>query len=406
MARGRKIIGYGICGPGEAGRFMRETLEEFKRLCDETVIMLNGATLTELQPEIALLKEYGIPYRHDQREWGRMQWKIKEDFLSFHISKLALEGDVMVCLDMDERFDRHMSREWLLAMPFDAYKVFIVDLWNDPEHYKPESCFWNTRIWRWTGNIEWIRKPVHCGLAPRWAVAYNRYAPFLLIHKGLMLRATRQRKIERYEKYDPNARHLGKPYYAMLHSDTAEPFDEERLHSTIENEVATYKQTKPRSLPLMANPKGRFAYVRNPGGMTVDIPEKQLAETLKRGGFTFLGWADEADKEMEEMFAEEEAENTSPNPGAAPVDASGQARREGSYQRPMADEAAELAMLNGRDLPPAAGETVVTENVTMRNRVGLKEREQIRKTAQGRAPAKKKAVKKATKKAVKKAAKK
>lgn len=134
----------------------------------------------------------------------------------------------------------------------------------------------------------------------------------------------------------------------------------------------------------MANPKGRFAYVRNPGGMTVDIPEKQLAETLKRGGFTFLGWADEAEAEIEELFADDDAAPT--------------ATHDGAYQRPQADEAAELAMLEGKDVP-AAGETVVVAGVQRKSRVGLKERETIRKAA-------KKTPKKAVKKAVKKTAKK
>lgn len=349
-----RVIGYGICGPGEAKRYMRETLEEFARLCDEVMILCNN---THPDEEDAMIEEFGFHMVQDTREWGKLQWKIKEDFVSNHVSKIARPGDVMVCLDMDERFDRFMTKEWLLTMPFDAYKVFVVDLWNDPEHYKPESCFWNTRIWRWIGNTEWVRKPVHCGLAPRWANAYNRYAPFLLIHKGLMAKEDRERKIKRYEKYDPHAVHLAKPYYAMLHSDRADPFDEDALHETIATEVATYKQSKPRSTPTMANKKGRFAYVKNPGGNVYDIPEAQLQETLKRPGFEFIGWADDAAAEMEELFSED-GEEVSRKDGVVFRDRVGkdaiQKRRErafgtGSYQRGAADEKAEVDELNKRD---------------------------------------------------------
>ncbi len=397
-----QVIGYGICGPGESGRYMRETMEEFKRLCDRVVILCNNAGVGEYD----LIREYGFDIVEDEREWGRLQWKIKQEFMEEHIAPIASIGDVMVCLDMDERFHRSLSKDWLRRMPFDAYKVFIVDLWNDDKHYKPVSCFWNTRIWRWNGNIEWWAKPVHCGLSPKWAVAYNRYAPFILVHKGLMAKSDRDRKIKRYEKYDPHARHLAKPYYAMLHSDAAEPFDEDAIQDTISDEVATYKQSKPRSIPFMAQPKGRFAYVTNPGGITVDIPEKQLAETLKRPGFTFIGWADEAEREMEELFDEGdilEGDEDAPKP------------TRGSYQRSTRDEKAELDQRNKTDdadiddlsprdeadkLPEVGESTTARSGSVLRNRLGFKENDAIRQ-AKKNAESRKTAAKKSTKKAKK-----
>jgi hypothetical protein len=345
-----RIIGYGICGPGEAARFMRDTLNEFNRLCDETLILVNCPPGADVNPEIALIEEFGFHWTSDTREWGKLQWKIKQDFIETDIAALAREGDVMVCLDMDERFDRHLTKDWLRSMPFDAYKVFIVDLWNDEAHYKPESCFWNTRIWRWTGVTEWIAKPVHCGLAPRWAVAYNRYAPFILVHKGLMRKADRERKIARYEKYDPYAIHLGKPYYAMLHSDTAEPFDEEALHATIDAEVATYHQRRPTHLSIMSKPKGRFALVENPAGVTVDIPERQLEETLRRKGFTFIGWAGEAEQEIEDMFSEEAAETETPMSDSGPYDSIPH-NRVGMYEREELRQEQKAAAEDSGDAP-------------------------------------------------------
>lgn len=367
-----KVIGYGICGAGEAGRYMRETLEEFKRLCDEVVILVNAPAVPtdkggDLSAEIRLIKEFGFRYVEDRREWGKYQWKIKQDLLDGPIRSIASVGDVMIGLDMDERFDRSLTREWLLQMPFDAYHTFVVDLWNDEKHYKPESCFWKVQIWRWSGNVEWTAKPLHCGLVPRWAASYNRYAPFLQIHKGLMRKEDRARKIARYEKYDPHAQYLAKPYYAMIRSDTAEPFDEEQVRATIAREVSTYKQTKPRSIPPMSQPKGRFAYVTNPAGVQVDIPERMLDETLKRKGFTFVGWADEATKEIEEMFAEDNAP-----------------AREGSYQRGAAEEKKEVDALNARDdeaLSPDLSTAPEAPTVRTKSRVGMKENAQIKKPA-------------------------
>jgi len=87
-----KVIGYGICGPGEAGRYMKDTLDEFKRLCDAVIILCNNVD----QAEIDLIKEYGFEFRRDRREWGAHQWQIKQDFIQRDIQQLANEGDMLV----------------------------------------------------------------------------------------------------------------------------------------------------------------------------------------------------------------------------------------------------------------------------------------------------------------------
>jgi len=331
----KKIIGYGICGPGEAARYMRETLDCFKRLCDEVIILCNNCD----QPELDLIDEYGFKRVNDRREWGTHQWRIKQDFIERDIKQMANEGDVLVCLDMDEVLSERCTKEWLMEAPLDAYHVFIVDLWNDPQHFKPESCFWNVRIWKWNGETKFKPKPVHCGLAPEWAYYYHRHAPFLLLHKGLMVEEDRLRKIKRYEKYDPHAEHLDKQYYDMLKSNTARPFDEDAMADQIAEEVATYNQTKPRQ-SMNKKPKQRFAYVRNPHGETVDIPEKHLAQTLKRKGFEFIGYADEDTEEIESLFEDDEVgviPGSKPHPEPEPKN---------NYNRTPADEAAEVAERN------------------------------------------------------------
>lgn len=278
-----KIVGYGICAGGEAGRYMRQTMDEFKRLCDDTIILLNNAT----QGEWDLVNEYGFKAVVDNREWGKCQWLIKEDFLKDHVAKL--NPDFCVCLDMDEVLIPTCTKEWIQHAPFDAYHVYVVDLWNDDKHYKPESCFWNVRLFRWNGDTSFKQKPVHCGLAPQWAYYYHRHAPFMLKHYGLMDKEDRQQKIARYEKYDPTAKHLGRVYYQMLKSDSAKPFNEHELLGIIESEVASYKETKPKQ--KMEQKKQRFAYLENPGGITVDVPERDVAQTLRRKGFKFLHWS-------------------------------------------------------------------------------------------------------------------
>lgn len=337
-----KTIGYGICGPGEANRYMRATLEEFKRLCDEVVILCNNTGVEEHK----LIDEFGFKRVSDRREWGKFQWRIKQDFIERDIKQIAKEGDILVCLDMDEVFHKDLTREWLVNAPLDAYKVFIVDIWNDPDHFKLDSCFWNVRIWRWNGDTQFKVKPVHCGLAPEWTYKYNRHAPFILKHYGLMLKEDRDRKLKRYEKYDPTAEHLGQVYYDMLKDDSARPFDENQIQSQIVEEVATYKETKPREKTMSEKNKPRFAYVRNPHGEVIDIPEKHLQMTLKRGGFEFISWADEQEEEIEEMFSDDTSPLVEEEKEEKPT-----------YNRSTADEKAELDALNAKD-----GESITLNN--------------------------------------------
>ena len=335
-----KIIGYGICGAGESTRYMRETLEEFKRLCDEVIILCCNAG----QAEIDLIKEFDFEYRLDRREWGKFQWKIKQDFLERDIKLIANEGDMLVCLDMDEVLDSKLTKEWIRSAPLDAYHVFVVDLWNDREHYKPESCFWNVRLWRWNGLTKFKQKPVHCGLAPEWAYHYHRHAPFILKHYGLMDPEDRQRKVKRYERYDPKAEYLDKKFYKMLDESTAKPFNEELIHDTIEKEVNTYQQTKPRQMPKDQKKPERFAWVQNPHGIVIDIPEKHVKETLARKGFTFIGWADEAQEEIDRLFDDEETIEGAEETDEVLLDPS-----DGSYQRSTRSIEQDFKALNQAD---------------------------------------------------------
>src|SRR5436190_19713424 len=98
------VVGYGICGKGEAKRYLKATLEEFKRLCDTTIILLNHAG----EEERALIASYGFQMVTDDREWGKEQNHIKQDFVTHHVSKLT--PDWLVCLDMDEVFEPAFTR--------------------------------------------------------------------------------------------------------------------------------------------------------------------------------------------------------------------------------------------------------------------------------------------------------
>jgi len=132
---------------------------------------------------------------------------------------------------------------------------------------------------------KFAEKALHPGLAPEVAYHWGNYAPFILKHYGLKDKSDRDRKVERYNKYDPNADFKAKSYYDFLASNApVTEFDEDKLHDMVANEVKDYKH----KIPTLNMSEKKYYYVKNPGGVIVDIPAEALDETLKRDGFELI----------------------------------------------------------------------------------------------------------------------
>lgn len=211
-----RICGQLVCGPNE--RYLTQTLEEFKRLCDDVLVACCNAT----QKEKDLLDSYGFEWYEDNREWGKFQPTIKTELLE----KIHQRGaDWILVLDADETVPT-LTRPILesLTEGRESCMLYVINLWNDEQHHKKSSAFWNVRFYKSdpSKGTQFLRKPVHCGNAPPYFYslpARQTHVPHILLHRGLMDRETRLRKVERYRLYDPHATHKGWQYYDMLASD-------------------------------------------------------------------------------------------------------------------------------------------------------------------------------------------
>ena len=270
-----KIVGYGVCGPSEP--YLEATLNEFKRLCDETIICFNNAN----QREKALVQSYGFKTVEDNREWGKLQWKLKEDFVTNHVAKL--NPDLCVCLDMDEVFDKNLTREGLYRLyqsEFKSFYFYIINLWDDG--YNKARSFWNIRAWKWDKELgtKFPQKNLHCGLAPEWVWVHAFYSPYLLKHYGLQSKERRQKKSERYKKYDPTAKFIAKEYYDSLESyQQVEPFDEDKIHGEVVQYVQDIKQKYIKS----TMEKEEVVYIQTLRGETAAVPKAKLQDYLRQG---------------------------------------------------------------------------------------------------------------------------
>lgn len=243
----KRIIGIGVCGPHEADRYMEATLKEFKRLCDEVIIVTCNAT----QKEKALIKKYGFHTYEDNREWGKEQPNIKTDLLT---RAGELKPDWIIALDMDEIFPPEFTREEALRLASGneiAWYFLIVNLYNDREHFAHDvgiQRFWNIRFYKYAPEygLQFQRKNLHCGLGPPIMYKYGWHAPYYVEHYGLMKPEDRQRKAERYKQYDPRAVFKNSVYYEDLERELKpHVFDRQQLL----RKLAESPECQPRQLP-------------------------------------------------------------------------------------------------------------------------------------------------------------
>lgn len=210
-----KIVGQMVVGPGEADRYLAESLDEFKRLCDDAVIVTCNATAKEKR----MIKKRGFWQYEDNREWGIHQPSIKTDLLK---RIMGLQPDWILVLDADETVptvDRGELEN--IAQGRESCYFYVVNLWNDPEHYSKALSFWNVRFYKPNSayGLEFQKKNLHCGNAPPYYYtksAKESYVPHILLHKGLMDQKARMKKAQRYDKYDPGAVYKGREYYDAL----------------------------------------------------------------------------------------------------------------------------------------------------------------------------------------------
>jgi hypothetical protein len=227
-----KIIGMMVCGQGEADRYLEKPLQQFKELCDDAIIACNG----EDKKRDKLIKKYGFWSYRDDREWGLYQPHIKTALLG---KIMRLKPDWVLPLDADEEIagmDRPLLEKTINELPTGKKSCFFyfVTLWQDDKHFAPKFGFWNIRLFQPVPalGLQYQKTPLHCGLAPPYA--YNpkhaKNLPMVVRHYGMMSQEDRDKKIERYEKYDPRQIYKNPIYYDWLKEDEEpKPYNEDSM---------------------------------------------------------------------------------------------------------------------------------------------------------------------------------
>lgn len=241
-----RILGIMVVGPNE--KYLERTLQEFKRLCDDALIATNHAD----EQTIKLIEKYGYKHYPDDREWGICQPDIKTSLLT-RAGELA--PDWIIALDADEVFAPEFTRkeaERLSTLNEIAFYFLVVNLYNDEKHFAHSAGiqrFWNIRYYKYMPEhgLQFLRKNLHCGLGPPITYKYGWHAPYYLLHYGLMLPEDRQRKLERYQKYDPNKKFKSGAYYDELGQELPmKEFDAKGLLRKLQESPETQARIRPK----------------------------------------------------------------------------------------------------------------------------------------------------------------
>lgn len=281
------FVSFQVIGPGEADRYLKPCLEQLPKLADKIAICLNNADPKTKK----LCADYADLLCEDNREWGRHQNRIKQDFLVNRVAKL--EPDWVLCLDGDEVYDKRFTRERaeeLASSPTDvAYQFWCIQLWNDERHWRRDLSFPNIRFYKFLPEygLHFHNAPLHCGLAPEYAYKLASQSNLIFRHYGLMRPEERARKVARYDRYDPTAKYKAREWYEALKNESyvPDPFEEnEQFYAKLPELIHRKK------LPTMTKKeRGQIYLFRNPHGRIIPAEgEKTRDQYLKTPGFTLV----------------------------------------------------------------------------------------------------------------------
>lgn len=250
--------------------------------CDEIAILLNNVT----EKERGIVKRYATFIKEDNRIWGENQWRLKQDFLARVVEHC--KPDWCWCLDMDEVFDPRFNRQTAekMASGHDiAWYFWCLQLFNSPEQVRLDLSFPNIRFYKVIPEIglHFLSQALHCGLAPKYAYQHGSQSGLYFKHYGLMQKEDRERKIARYDKYDPKAIYKGKSWYDALRNERARTVGIDEAIKQIPEFI--YRRKAPS---IMKHKNELVTWFRNKHGKPVPAFGEQQHAQMVRMGFQEL----------------------------------------------------------------------------------------------------------------------
>lgn len=220
MQKKLRIVGVSIVGEGEGKRYLKEVLKEKSRLCDKIVILAHCPDI--LTENVCKSFSKVVYYWTNEKEiWATKQWQIKEWALQL-VSKE--NPDWILAFDADELMDYRVDRKVLENLAFKKYNSYyfrFVHLWNNKRHIRIDGSWdrlYKVIFYKYQKDKEqkFRRSALHCGVAPLYAHQSPGMSGYLVKHYGYMKLEDRDKKVERYNKYDPRGFYKPQRWYNSI----------------------------------------------------------------------------------------------------------------------------------------------------------------------------------------------
>jgi len=303
-----KIAGFLIVGRGEADRYLPNVLKRLEPLCDRIFIWGNNPD----KRTDALCKKYDY-CRYPQDQWGKKQWLIKEIHLKRNVK--PYNPDWIICVDADEILDKNFTREKAEEMATwgeIAYEFYCVQLWDRENQMRIDGGwgnFWNVRYYKFIpeASLDFVKRPLHCGLAPVYAYNWCAKSGMIFKHYGYMKKEDREKKWERYQKFDPEMKYFSPNWYKSIlgGKPKLQKFNEDRFSSKLKYIPRQPQKRKYFKKKIME----KTYYVKNKFGTIYAVKESMLEEHLKRPGIELLEEYKNLEDEIERTLREMKEEN-------------------------------------------------------------------------------------------------
>jgi len=298
-----KIYGMLVCGKGEARRYLKKTLTKLSELCDRIFIWGDGCEKETIDLCLSFSK---VRFFLSESLWQKgYQPYIKENLLSIIYKE---NPDWIVCCDADEEFDETFTRkevEYYAKLEGIAYYFLIINLWDSEKTFRKDGgwLFWNVRMFKVRKDlpINYLKTPVHCGLAPRWAYEYGVQIPHLVKHYGYLKKEDRQKKTKRYKKLDSKQQFQSPSWYESFFAEPSlEFFEERKVLERLKKNISIDRISSEINEKIVKKKIMRYYLIRNTQtGLLFEAPEKILNDIKRQPNIEILGEISEVRKKKE-----------------------------------------------------------------------------------------------------------
>lgn len=208
----------------EANKFLRRYLEGITKITNNLVIIDDGSTDGSLE----ICKQYTNNILQTDHLYQQNESSSKQ-LLWQECTKLCKDGDFILIQDSDELYPESSLQYFQQAIQVanklqaDGISVKLYDMWSETQ-YREEPPYWVANLHYWTRCVRykenytyyWSNRKVHSESVPLNSYFCSIPTKLQIKHMAYSTLELRQKKVEFYNKLDPQAQYGIKGQYDSI----------------------------------------------------------------------------------------------------------------------------------------------------------------------------------------------